>query len=1291
MKSKIAMLLSLIMVFSTISALSGITLTANEIVPTSAVQSSAAYANAPYFYGVTSIRVPTGTPVDVSRGMFRTMAHDVIDGDITHLITRTSPVNPIINTASAGTTAVQYSVQNSRGNTVTITVNVVVESRSNVLIQRRIHSRPNADTEATEIAGARRGNNHCGQHLGIYMPPNSNFRVRQVSTPTGGGNLTLRNFTAINGQNTSTNVTTNTSNWVTISHGNGVTGHGQTVTSMGRVPFINTPRNDNGHFTVELEFTLSGTGSVRGLNYFHHGDTNQTQFMSNWTNDHMFAVIASNTVNMVVPWNDRSMLTGQGPAHSTNIPMFSINEILTYTNELMAYMNDMHGFYIGAIEPYNRLIHTRYMVIPSFGGPGAAFYGGNYTGMSAADGRALSGGHTIYPYLAKSHLKAHEYAHGFDGSFSSRDYPLIDITTNVYVHWYRRNYAPQNRWWLYNYGNTPRATLESRTFAVANRTFIEGSDRFRHHLFMLTTMMDATGDAENVWRHMRQLDRRLMYTTGEVWSQADLIAYAAYEKAGVNLVPYMDWIGFNPTPQVRAAIFGSGTARMPYYLQRLAGTQAASVRTAEGIRGLWDTILPNPARNINATSTINISIDNINRIMGQPIRIMDGSTVVWQGNITGTTINVPNLPIGAYTIDAPRTTSGNFTVGYNWLTVRSGVTNSVTINYQRASNPVTEARVINMRGGSEVLFSVVSFDARNLRGVITTNPAAPHWVATLPNPYATITINGSPTLTRSWAPTTSNARQVQSTPVSLGNTITAFHAEGSGRGQLVNTVTGAVENFGSNNATFIFTEFGIFRQGTAVATQRAAYESTLNAYLAWLSNFIPPEYRHNPLSFADLRAEAKEAVDHLPGFVVPPQYNWIFSPETSTIVSTNPTSLTVELGATTTASVTVLNPSGTTTVSSSDTAVATATISNNTVTITGVSEGAATITVRNNNASANIAVTVRDSTRTVVSASPTFLTIPAGLTGSAAITVVNPSGATTAVSGNPAIATATISGNTVSITGVSEGDTFISVINNQVTARINVRITPSDSHMPPLITRDIPSTFERTAAAANLQVNATSPNSGVITFQWFRNDVAISGATSGLLMTTDTGEFFARITNTRDGISVSVDSTRCFVWTRNEHGEVPPTISISPRFATVAISRTTPLVADVLNPAGNTTWQSSNNAIATVSGSGNNAVVTGVSVGTVTITATNGIRRTTSEITVVENILLGDVNGDGVINNADVTMLRAYLASANANTFQTQNTSFNRANADVNGDGVLNSADVTLLRRHIANPLIQLG
>jgi len=63
--------------------------------------------------------------------------------------------------------------------------------------------------------------------------------------------------------------------------------------------------------------------------------------------------------------------------------------------------------------------------------------------------------------------------------------------------------------------------------------------------------------------------------------------------------------------------------------------------------------------------------------------------------------------------------------------------------------------------------------------------------------------------------------------------------------------------------------------------------------------------------------------------------------------------------------------------------------------------------------------------------------------------------------------------------------------------------------------------------------------------------------------------------------------------------------------------------------------------------------------------------------------IYGDVNGDGVVDTADITLLRRYVAGWPI--------TINLAAADVNGDGVVDTADITLLRRYVAGWDITLG
>ena len=62
--------------------------------------------------------------------------------------------------------------------------------------------------------------------------------------------------------------------------------------------------------------------------------------------------------------------------------------------------------------------------------------------------------------------------------------------------------------------------------------------------------------------------------------------------------------------------------------------------------------------------------------------------------------------------------------------------------------------------------------------------------------------------------------------------------------------------------------------------------------------------------------------------------------------------------------------------------------------------------------------------------------------------------------------------------------------------------------------------------------------------------------------------------------------------------------------------------------------------------------------------------------------LTGDVNGDGKINNKDVTALFRAV---------TESTSLKPGSADVNADGKVNNKDVSLLFRHVTDETVKLG
>jgi hypothetical protein len=73
-------------------------------------------------------------------------------------------------------------------------------------------------------------------------------------------------------------------------------------------------------------------------------------------------------------------------------------------------------------------------------------------------------------------------------------------------------------------------------------------------------------------------------------------------------------------------------------------------------------------------------------------------------------------------------------------------------------------------------------------------------------------------------------------------------------------------------------------------------------------------------------------------------------------------------------------------------------------------------------------------------------------------------------------------------------------------------------------------------------------------------------------------------------------------------------------------------------------------------------------------------------------ILYGDVDGDGKIDAADITLLRRYIAANDKPAFLLANPRFNLENARVTGhSGDPNAADVARLRQYVAGFDVELG
>jgi uncharacterized protein YjdB len=296
--------------------------------------------------------------------------------------------------------------------------------------------------------------------------------------------------------------------------------------------------------------------------------------------------------------------------------------------------------------------------------------------------------------------------------------------------------------------------------------------------------------------------------------------------------------------------------------------------------------------------------------------------------------------------------------------------------------------------------------------------------------------------------------------------------------------------------------------------------------------------------------------------------------------------------------------------SSSNTSVAS--VSSNGV-VTAVSTGTATITATSNGHSGTATVIVTSVPVATVTVSPPAVFVPLGTTTALTATMKDANGnvlvnrAVTWSSSNDQIATVSPSGvvttvaqGTVTITATSEGKTGTATVSVGPPSVASVTVSPATTSV------NVGQTTSLTATPKD--ANGVVLTGRIVT--WASSNTALA-TVSATGVVTGVAVGSVTITATSEGRSGTATVTIA---------STVSSVTVAPTTVSVDAGLTTTLVATVKNLSGTVvtdrvvTWTTSNAATATVSSTG---VVTGVSPGTATITATSEGKSGSSTVTVL--------------------------------------------------------------------------
>jgi uncharacterized protein YjdB len=348
--------------------------------------------------------------------------------------------------------------------------------------------------------------------------------------------------------------------------------------------------------------------------------------------------------------------------------------------------------------------------------------------------------------------------------------------------------------------------------------------------------------------------------------------------------------------------------------------------------------------------------------------------------------------------------------------------------------------------------------------------------------------------------------------------------------------------------------------------------------------------------------------------------------------------------------------------------------------VTGIAPGTAVIVATIDGVQGSSLITVRPVPVASVTVSPASTGVIVGQTVTLSVTTRDAAGNVLTgrivgwSSSDNTVATVSSAGivtgigvGSATITATSEGQTGTATINVSLVAVNSVSVTPSPANLMVGQTLQL-SAIARDAGGAVLTGRAVT---------WTTGDPAVATvSSSGVLTAVAPGT--TQVTATVDGVAGSASSTVTAVPVAS--------VSVSPNTATVIVGQNVTLTATPLDASGNplagrvVTWTTSNASRATVSNTG---VVTGVSAGNVTITATSEGKSGTASVTVnAPPPVLTSISVSPSAFSLDVGQTRTLSATARDQFGQTMSgvtftwSSDNAAVATVSSSGVATGVSV---------------
>ena len=651
MRKKLVVLIIVVMLLNTMSAMLGnIVFASNEEKKNE--NSYWSTKNAPIIYGATKITIKKGMlkNFDVNDTRFRVFAKDFEDGDLTEQITHTGAVD--INVA--GEYKITYKVQDSHNNTTTLEVPIIVteDGDSKIIVERTIYTIPSIWN--LDMIGVRRCNYGDRQNLGIYLPEGTSVKARALDTDN---DINVQYITNDANKEISQKISKN-GEWITLQN----TRDGVDYAS---VPLITSTvlSKENTDLTKTYKIELEYDETVKELNYYHYKD-NEENFMEKWEQEkNEYALIENEVIQVVVPFADKDKMT-----NFFKNGFSTLDEYLEYYKKVVDRMDEFLGVSLNPKNLIDQNVRTKYLIRANAHGAGAAYYNGNHVGVNST---------SVAAFFEMNWGGLHEIAHGYQGSLGNGEMQLGEVANNILGHYIQIDKS------IYTYSGDWLGEL-SKIEENKNKPRLEGKtfneQEVSTKLYMIVNLFDHFEGGQTYAKMFKWY--REQVNSGRKLTNQDAYVEAMADIYNVNIIPYMESWKTDISEETKIKILERNLPMINILKDVTDEETLNKILLGENITEKYSLVSNEVLQKYNVTGNLKltIKIDDIEKLKGKTIKILDGNNVVKTIEIDNEIINIENLPAGTYRLQMP--VNYDYDQDYAYIQIKANQDNTYEYEYK---------------------------------------------------------------------------------------------------------------------------------------------------------------------------------------------------------------------------------------------------------------------------------------------------------------------------------------------------------------------------------------------------------------------------------------------------------------------------------------------------------------------------------------------------------------------------------------------------------------------------------